>query len=180
MAVFTLLATLVLRSGGGTVLDIGCGPGWWTGFVAQQDVDGLGVDISPEMVRIARDNNPESRLEIGSLLGLPAEDATAAAPVCWFVLHHLPDEDVDAALAEMTRALKPGGVLLIGGHVGDSRRVKTEGYGGHPMKVLLNLRLPAEWETRLRGRGLHLEAHLLCEIDDPLPWHALFARKALQ
>lgn len=115
MAVFTLLATLVLRSGGGTVLDIGCGPGWWTGFVAQQDVDGLGVDISPEMVRIARDNNPDARFEIGSLLGLPAEDATAAAPVCWFVLHHLPDEDVDAALAEMTRALKPGGVLLIGG-----------------------------------------------------------------
>ena len=95
------------------------------------------------------------------------------------VLHHLPDEDVDAALTEMTRVLKPGGVLLIGGHVGDSRRLKTEGYGGHPMKVLVNLRRPAEWESRLRRQGLCLEAHTIYEIDDPSPWHALYARKTL-
>ena len=81
-AVFTLLATLVVRSGGGTVLEVGCGPGWWTGLLAEQGVDAFGVDISPEMVRIARDNNPHARFEISSLLDLPADDGTAAAAVC--------------------------------------------------------------------------------------------------
>lgn len=178
-SIFTLLATLVVRSGGGTVLDVGCGPGWWTGLLAKQGVDAFGVDISSEMVRVARDNNPDARFEISSLLDLPADDATVAAAVCWFVLHHLPDEDVDAALTEMIRVVKPGGVLLIGGHVGDSRRLKTEGYGGHPMNVLVNRRRPGEWETRLRRLGLRLEAHTIYEIDDSSPWHALYARKAL-
>lgn len=45
--------------------------------------------------------------------------------------------------------------------------ISPEGYGGHPMKVLVNLRRPAEWESRLRRHGLHLEAHAIHEIDDP-------------
>lgn len=47
------------------------------------------------------------------------------------------------------------------------------------MKVLVNLRRPAEWESRLRRQGLCLEAHTIYEIDDPSPWHALYARKTL-
>jgi ubiquinone/menaquinone biosynthesis C-methylase UbiE len=176
-AAFTQLVTLVSRSGGGLVLDVGCGPGWITGYLVEQGVDAFGVDISSEMIRIARHNNPGVRFESTSLFRLPADDSTLAAVVCWFVLHHLPDEDVEAALAEMTRVLKPGGVLLLGGHVGEGRRVKTEGYGGHPMRVLVNLRPANDWEPRLRRLGFRLEAHTTYDIDEPSPWHALYARK---
>ena len=175
---FTQLVRLVSSSGGGPVLDVGCGPGWTTGFLVEEGTDAFGVDISSEMVRVARHNNPGVRFEPASLFCLPGNDATLAGVVCWFVLHHVPDEDLDAALAEMARVLKPDGVLLLGGHVGEGSRVKTEGYGGHPMRVLVNLRPAREWETRLRSMGFRLEAHATCDIDDPSPWHALFARKA--
>src|SRR4051812_34146075 len=49
-----LFAELVRDAGGGPVADIGCGPGYVTGHLHQLGVDAFGIDLSPEMVAIAR------------------------------------------------------------------------------------------------------------------------------
>src|SRR4051812_39438475 len=40
---------------GGQLLDLGCGPGHVTGYLAERHPDVRGLDLSPEMIRIARE-----------------------------------------------------------------------------------------------------------------------------
>ena len=77
---------------------------------------------------------------------------------------------------EFRRVLCPGGVLLLGFHAGDASRLKTEGYGGHPMKVYVYRRQPADMAAALRDAGFAVEAHMLLDPDDNVPGALLFAR----
>lgn len=159
------------------VVDIGCGPGWWVQHLADQGLPAVGIDLSPTMVDIARANVPHARFETGSIVDIPIPSECAAGVCCMFVLHHLPDDDLGQALGELVRLLKPGGVLLLGGHVGTTRTVKTTGYGGHPMNVLINKRPAAELAGAVRHAGLKIEAHTIYDPDSPTATHALFARR---
>ena len=44
----------VLGAGGGPVADVGCGPGYVTHHLHDAGVDAFGIDLSPEMVALAR------------------------------------------------------------------------------------------------------------------------------
>ncbi|QHY93638.1 hypothetical protein SSPS47_00660 [Streptomyces sp. S4.7] len=55
--------------------------------------------------------------------------------------------------------LRPGGPLLLGFHVGDEATLKTEGYGGHPMKVRVHRRQHAQLFTWLGDAGFVVESH---------------------
>ena len=58
-----LFAELVDEAGGGPVADIGCGPGYVTRHLRSLGSDAFGIDLSPEMVAIARRDHPEIRFE---------------------------------------------------------------------------------------------------------------------
>lgn len=47
--------------------------------------------------------------------------------------------------AHFRRVLRPGAPLLLSFHVGDESRLKTRGYGGHPMNVYVHRVSPAAW-----------------------------------
>ena len=149
----------VVEAGGGPVLDIGCGPGWLTRDLASRGLAVSGIDISTAMLRLARTNNPGLGFAAASLTQIPVADRATAGVFCWHVLHHVPDEDLEAAIREVARVIVPGGSLMLGGHVGDSTYVKTEGYGGLPMRVLFapqprNLRASSA-RCRAGGRRHH-------------------------
>lgn len=55
----------------------------------------------------------------------------------------------------------PGGTLLLGFHAGDGSRLKTSGYGGHPMNVQVYRRPPARVAAWLSDAGFTVEAELL-------------------
>jgi SAM-dependent methyltransferase len=176
--VYATLASLVRGTAApATVVDVGCGPGWWVHHLQSLGPRCLGIDLSPAMVELARVNVPSARFTVGSILDIPVPTTTAEGVVCWYVLHHLPDDSIDAALKELVRILVPGGILLIGGHLGSTRRIKEEGYGGHPMHVQINLRPATLWEDKVRALGLIIEAHTIYDPGTPTPSHALFARK---
>lgn len=159
------------------VADIGCGPGMWVHLLATMGVEAIGIDLSPGMIDLARARSSGARFEVGSIHDLPLPTDGVDGAACMYVLHHLPDDAIDAALDALVRVVRPGGVLLLGGHIGDQRRVKTEGYGGHPMHVL-SLRRPAGlWEAKLRDRGMSIEAHTIYDPDEETCTHTLFARK---
>ena len=63
-----------------------------------------------------------------------------------------------APRSENSRVTAPGGVLMLGGHVGDSAYIKTEGYGGLPMRVLFARRSPETYASLLREAGLTVDA----------------------
>lgn len=166
-ALLGLFGDRVAEAGQGLVVDVGCGPGFLTHRLASRGLEVLGVDLSAEMVRLARGHSPTSGFVRASVTQLPLVDGAAAGVLCWYVLHHVPDQDLGAVVAELARVTAPGGSLMLGGHVGQSTYVKTEGYGGLPMRVLFARRSPGTYAQLLREAGLELDATIALGPDHP-------------
>jgi ubiquinone/menaquinone biosynthesis C-methylase UbiE len=98
-------------------------------------LDVVGVDLSPGMIEVARRDHPGLDFRVGSMTALDLSDGSVGAIVSWWSIIHLPRDVVPTAFAEFHRVLAPGGVLLVGFHVGDESTRKTTGYGGHPMNI---------------------------------------------
>ena len=160
-------ARRVVEAGGGPVLDVGCGPGWLTRHLASRGLAVSGIDVSSAMLRLSRNHNPGLGFAAATLTQIPVADDALAGVFCWYVVHHVPDEDLERAIREVARVIAPGGSLLLGGHVGDSVYVKTEGYGGLPMRVLFARRSPGTYAQLLRRVGLVVDATVPLGPDDP-------------
>jgi SAM-dependent methyltransferase len=170
-----LFAELV---GDGPVADVGCGPGHVTAHLRALGVDAFGIDLSPAMIEIARREHPGARFEVGSMTDLDLTDASVSGLLAWWSLIHLPDEEVPAVLAQFRRVLRPGGVLLLGFHVGDMSTLKTQGYGGHPMNVYIHRRTAARMSAWLCDTGFTVEAETVLNPGERVPGAVLFARTA--
>ncbi|NUO61309.1 MAG: methyltransferase domain-containing protein [Hamadaea sp.] len=175
--VLTLFADLVRATGGGPVADVGCGPGHITAYLRDLGVDAFGVDLSPGMIEVARREHPGLRFAVGSMTELPLADASVAGLLAFWSVIHIPDELIPAVFAHFRRALRPGGPLLVGFHVGEGSRLKTEGYGGHPMKVHVHRRRPDQVAERLREAGFTVEATLTLSPYAEVPGGVVFARR---
>ncbi|WP_030430171.1 class I SAM-dependent DNA methyltransferase [Allokutzneria albata] len=175
-----LFAELVRADGGGPVADVGCGPGHVTAHLRGLGVDAMGVDLSPAMIDIARAEHPGARFEVGSMTDLDLPDASLAGLLAWWSLIHIPDGAVPGVFAHFRRVLRPGGRLLLGFHVGDESRHKTQGYGGYPMDVHVHLRTPGRVADWLRKAGFTIEAEVLLDPDQRVPGGMLFAHRPHQ
>lgn len=60
--------------------------------------------------------------------------------------------------------------------MGDTSRLKTEGYGGHPMNVYVHRRQPDRVATWLREAGFAVQAQFLLDVDSGAQGAILFAR----
>ncbi|WDV52700.1 methyltransferase domain-containing protein [Streptomyces coeruleorubidus] len=176
-AALALFAELVHATGGGPVADVGCGPGHVTAHLHELGVDAFGVDLSPAMIDIARRDHPSLRFEVGSMTDLHLADASLAGLLAFWSLIHVPDDAVPTVFSHFHRALRPGGPLLLGFHVGDESRLKTQGYGGRPMNVYVHRRQPDQVTTWLRDAGFTVEAHMLLDLDESTPGAVLFAHR---
>ncbi len=97
----------------GSALEVGCGAGDFARLLAPRCDHVLGIDLSPEMVRVARDRStacPNVAYEVADVqtfdLGVGRWDCIASIAT----LHHLPLEPL---LARFKPALAPGGILLV-------------------------------------------------------------------
>lgn len=172
-----LLADQVRAAGGGQVADVGCGPGHVTGHLHGLGIDAFGVDLSPMMIELARRDYPGVRFEVGSMTELPVADGSLAGVIAWWSMIHVPDDSMPTVLGHFHRALRAGGVVQVGFHVGEESRLKTKGYGGHPMKVHVHRRPPEQVATWLRDAGFTVEAQLLMDPDAEVPQAILFGRR---
>jgi ubiquinone/menaquinone biosynthesis C-methylase UbiE len=89
------------------------------------DVRLTGIDLSEPMLAIASTRATELGRDVelrqGDAQSLPFPDATFDTVVCTIGLCAIPD--MDAALDEMTRVLKPAGRLILVDHVASSSRI---------------------------------------------------------
>jgi SAM-dependent methyltransferase len=102
-----LLLDAVGARAGTHLLDVGTGPGVVARHAADRGCVVTGVDVSPNMVAIARANVPGGTFVEGSAEALPCDDADFDAVVGSFVVLHLGHPDRLAA--ETARVLRPGG-----------------------------------------------------------------------
>jgi ubiquinone/menaquinone biosynthesis C-methylase UbiE len=99
-----------------SVLDAGTGTGRMLELLAPHIGRGVGIDVSPEMLAIARDRlarigASHCQVRLGDVYRLPLTNAAFDAVIFHQVLHYL--DDPAAALREAQRVLKPGGRILI-------------------------------------------------------------------
>jgi SAM-dependent methyltransferase len=94
------------------VLELGCGTGYFTREMARSGADIVAIDISPELLEIARANcsAPNVRYEIQNAYELSYPDAVFDSVVGSSVLHHV---EVEEALRKIYRVLKPGGTIYF-------------------------------------------------------------------
>lgn len=95
------------------VLDHGCGTGRWFGALSQRGCRYQGVDISREMIALARRHHPGGRFAKTNGAGLPFPDRQFGVVVSLAVLHHNGYERQEALLGELSRVLEPAGSLLL-------------------------------------------------------------------
>ena len=101
----------------GRLIDVGTGTGRMIELLGPQASAALGIDRSPEMLRLARGRieaaglGQQARVQSGDFLALPAADASADTVVMHQVLHFA--DQPAAVIAEAARVLAPGGRLLV-------------------------------------------------------------------
>ncbi|MEI2639438.1 MAG: class I SAM-dependent methyltransferase [Microthrixaceae bacterium] len=97
--------------GSGTVVDIGCGEGQVARLAADAGLGVIGIDPAHTQVAEAFRRGGSPRYIQGSAVDLPIATASADMAVACLVFEHIPD--VDAALDEVARILRPGGRFLF-------------------------------------------------------------------
>jgi ubiquinone/menaquinone biosynthesis C-methylase UbiE len=99
------------------VLDAGCGPGALSKWLVDNGATVTAMDVSPEMVRLARQRMGDRARILTADLAEPLTflaDASADLVVASLVLHYV--ADWAAPLAEFRRVLTPGGAVVFSTH----------------------------------------------------------------
>jgi ubiquinone/menaquinone biosynthesis C-methylase UbiE len=96
-----------------TVLDLGCGSGRWTNFIAKRVKLVEAVDPSSAIYSAIKLNEKEKNVRVtqASVSNIPFNDNTFDFVVCLGVLHHIPD--TQQALTDVVKKLKKGGSILL-------------------------------------------------------------------
>jgi arsenite methyltransferase len=168
-------------SPGDRVLDVGCGPGFYCAELLDQvgpEGSVVGVDPSPAMLALAAgrcEGRGDIRLLDGDARALPVPDGAFDGAICVQVLEYV--EAATEALAEIRRALRPGGRIVVWDvdwgtlsvHAADAERNARvlRAWDEH----LVHPALPRTLAARMRAAGfgdVRMGAHPFVAVDwDP-------------
>jgi ubiquinone/menaquinone biosynthesis C-methylase UbiE len=101
----------LLPGPGRATLDLGCGEGRFARALGADGHCVVGVDVSPELVELARAADPGGTYIVGDADALPFEDGAFDVVVAFNVLSCV--SDAGRAIAEAARVLAPGGRLCL-------------------------------------------------------------------
>ena len=119
---FANLAITLALPAGARILDVGCGSGWLSEYFARLGYDVTGIDISPDLIEMARERTHRVPYGVDHQTPLKCrfithdvESATLAetfdAIICYDALHHFEDER--AVMSNMAAMLEYGGLLFV-------------------------------------------------------------------
>jgi len=166
-----LLDSFAEQTAAGRIADLGCGPGQVTGYLARHHPDVIGVDLSPEMITIARARHPGLTFEVASMLELPVPDGAWAGVVALYSIIHLTSTGRATAVREMARVVQPDGWVLLSFHI-DSAEVAAgqtnhlTSWFGHDVDLDVTFLAPREVQQNLTDAGLTVTTTV---VRQPLP-----------
>lgn len=114
----------------GIALDVACGTGRHTRYLAEAGHRVIGVDSAPAMLDRAVAKVPDAGFAEADMGRLPIADHAVDVVVCALALSHVPD--LAAALAELVRVLRPGGHLVISDSRGQFGPIPVRTHDGQP------------------------------------------------
>ncbi len=145
-----LVAFIAACPAKGSVLDLGCGPGRAAGAMQRAGLQVDATDASPEMIRLAR-AQPGVTVRQATFGDL---DAQALYDGIWasFSLLHAARSALPGHLGAIARALRPGGILMLGMKLGSGEKRDSLGR-------LYAYYSETELDRHLRAAGLSPEKH---------------------
>ncbi|GLY64904.1 class I SAM-dependent methyltransferase [Amycolatopsis taiwanensis] len=159
-----LLDTFAEVTAGGPVLDVGCGPGHVTEYLAGRGARAVGLDLSPAMCAIAR-RSTALPFTAADMTALPIRAQALAGILCVYAVIHLDPSQRSAAYAEFARVLRPGGHALIAFHTSDAdahagQARKLADWWGHEVDLTFHFLDPQAETAALARAGLQLTARV--------------------
>lgn len=149
-----VLETMDIQAGE-KILDLGCGNGWATRLLAKAapGTQAIGVDASPGMIARADELHSftiRARYDLGTFEELEFPDGHFDRAFSMEALYYSPD--VEQALAELVRVLKPGGQvdIIIDRYKGNPASERWAELMGMP----LEFRSEQEWKATFEAAGL--------------------------
>ncbi|GBO51721.1 hypothetical protein APA_1564 [Pseudanabaena sp. lw0831] len=119
-----------------TILDVGCGPGMMAEYCIEKGFEFFGIDISEKMIEECVNNfghASSTHFSVGKLQKLEFPDAFFDVVLCMGALEYVEQDEIEDALSEMIRVLRPDGLLIMS---------------------LINKKSFYKWQRRLRKRIL--------------------------
>jgi len=123
----------------GKILDAGCGTGADADYMASRGFKVIGVDLSGEMVRLARKSYPGADFKIMDMRRLRFGPKSFSGILSAYSIIHLPKKDVPGMLKKFHGLLKPGGVLYVAVQEGQSREIMATEPFKPDEKMFLNI-----------------------------------------
>lgn len=145
---------------GGRVLDVGCGSGTKSKYLADRELKVIGIDISNGLLDIARREEPRAEFRELSMTDLDSMSETFDGVFAQASLLHIPKKDAGDVVKKMANRLVPGGFLYIA--VKESRedkpdeRVEREDDYGYEYERFFSYFTMEELEQYLTGAGLEI------------------------
>ena len=165
-----------------TVLDVACGPGIVTAVAARTAATAVGIDLTPEMLELARARCTEqgldnTRFDLGDVAELPYDDGEFSRVVCRYALHHVADPA--AVVGEMARVCAPGGRVVVADMiVGPDPKVAARFNEAERTRDPSHVRSMTEGELLKLLRGAGLRPEPVGAYSLPMELDALLARSA--
>jgi len=179
------MAVALALPAGARILDVGCGSGWLSEYFARLGYDVTGIDISGDLIRMARERVESVPYKLDYETGIHCrflthdiEDSALKekfdAIICYDALHHLVDER--AVFRHLSAMLDVGGLLFILEGRKPAAGSATEDELRDVMRQYGTLESPYSYDY------LHvlLDEHGLAVVGDYVSVNGLFEREMLE
>jgi ubiquinone/menaquinone biosynthesis C-methylase UbiE len=162
---------------GRTVLEIACGTGYWTQFIAPVATSVLAIDSAPETLRIAKQRITAAnvRFEVGDAYALARSERAFDAAFAGFWFSHVPLERQREFLGALNRSLEPGAKVVLLDNLfveGSSSAIAEQDALGNTYQA----RKLADGSTHRVLKNFPSEAQLLALAGDGLGKSAAYSR----
>ena len=138
--------------GVGLVADLGCGPGHVARYLHAQGVRMVGIDLSPEMIRVASELQPGIEFRAGDMRALDLPDGSLAGVIAFYAIVHFKPDELGPVFREMRRVLSAGGLALLAFHIGEEV-VHLDDLFGAPVSLDFRFHVPERVIEALESAG---------------------------
>jgi SAM-dependent methyltransferase len=155
----------ILETRPAKILDLGCGPGFYSSRFAALGHTCTGLDFSPASIGYAHEHDSISEYLLGNIVELEFGEGYDLATLIYAEINALSPSDAECIVLKAHAALKPGGKLLL---------------EAHPYETIWTIgHEPASWYTA--QRGLFSDEPYLCltesrfDIDHAITQYYVYA-----
>ncbi len=156
----------------GAVLDLGCGGGYITNYLANNGLIPVGIDFSEKMIKIAKEKYPHLKFLNMDLMDInnSFDENSIDGLIAIYTLYFIPRDNLDFVLSSLSRILKDGGKMLLVTQCGIGEQFVDESLmpdGKGEKSLFVSLHTEVEIREALERHNLVVDSMEVKENIDP-------------